>query len=140
MTEHAKLRETRQRKIILEELKKTRSHPTADQVYQIVRRRLPKISLGTVYRNLELLYEEGMIKKIELAGTQRRYDGETDKHYHIRCIYCNRVDDIKIKYLANMEKEFFATTDYKIIGHRLEFIGICPKCKEKANSKKAQKK
>jgi Fe2+ or Zn2+ uptake regulation protein len=140
LAEHAKLRETQQRKIILEELKKTRSHPTADEVFQKVRSRLPKISLGTVYRNLELLSDEGIIKKIELAGTQRRYDGNTNKHYHIRCIYCNRVDDIKIKYLANMEKEFFATTDYKILGHRLEFIGVCPQCKEKVNSKKMQQK
>jgi Fe2+ or Zn2+ uptake regulation protein len=140
LAERTKLRETQQRKIILEELKKTSSHPTADELFQKVRSRLPKISLGTVYRNLELLSDEGIIKKIELAGTQRRYDGNTNKHYHIRCIYCNRVDDIKIKYLANMEKEFFATTDYKILGHRLEFIGVCPQCKEKVNSKNRKQK
>ena len=68
-------RNTRQRQVILEELQKLTSHPTAAVLYDIVRRRLPKISLGTVYRNLELLARMGMVQKLELAGGEARFDG-----------------------------------------------------------------
>ena len=61
---------TRQRRVILEALRGTTSHPTADEVYEMVRRRLPRISLGTVYRNLEILSGEGLVAKLEMAGTQ----------------------------------------------------------------------
>ena len=75
MLSNPKSRMTHQRRIILEELRNTRSHPTADEVYEIVRKRIPKISLGTVYRNLELLSESGVIQKLEIGGTQKRFDG-----------------------------------------------------------------
>ena len=68
-------RTTRQRQVILEELQKLQSHPTAAALYEIVRRRVPKISLGTVYRNLELLARTGLIRKLEFAGAEARFDG-----------------------------------------------------------------
>ena len=67
---------TRQRPVILEELKNLTTHPTADELYSMVRRRLPRISLGTVYRNLEILSEMGLAQKLESAGAQRRYGGD----------------------------------------------------------------
>jgi Fur family ferric uptake transcriptional regulator len=78
-------RRTPQREILLEELAKTNSHPTACELYDIVRRRLPRIGLGTVYRNLELMAESGMIVKLEVGGVQKRFDADTTPHYHIRC-------------------------------------------------------
>ena len=77
MIEPNLLRMTRQRKVILEIMKNVTSHPTADQVHQMVRKTLPHVSLATVYRNLEILSEHGMIQKLELAGAQRRFDGKT---------------------------------------------------------------
>ena len=68
-------RNTRQREVILEELRKLRSHPTAPVLYEIVRRRLPRISLGTVYRNLELLAKSGVVRKLELSDSEARFDG-----------------------------------------------------------------
>ena len=65
---------TRQRKVILEELLKQNAHPSADEIYQMVRRRMPRISLGTVYRNLEVLASMGKIQKLELSGALKRYD------------------------------------------------------------------
>jgi Fur family transcriptional regulator, ferric uptake regulator len=121
---------TKQRQIILEELKKTPSHPTADEVYLIVRQRLPRISLGTVYRNLELLSENGMIQKLDWSGRQKRYDGNFENHYHIRCLNCGRVDDVLIKPFAVVEKTFREVTDYKIMGYRLEVLGLCTHCKK----------
>ncbi len=70
-------RMTNQRRVILEELKKLRSHPTAEDLHQLVRRRLPKISMATVYRNLEILCSEGLAQKMDVAGPQRRFDGDT---------------------------------------------------------------
>ena len=131
------LRMTRQRQIILEELKKDYSHPTASVVYQKVRRRLPQISLGTVYRNLEILSEQGLIKKLELSGTQKRFDGTLSDHYHVRCLKCGQISDVHIESIKALEEKLRATCDYEIIGHRLEFIGLCPKCKK--NRKHARK-
>ncbi len=79
-----KMRLTTQRQVILEELGKVTSHPTANEVYDMVRKRLPRIGLGTVYRNLELMAESGLILKLEVGGTQKRFDATTDLHYHIR--------------------------------------------------------
>ena len=119
---------TRQRQIILEELRKVDSHPSADEVYEIVRKRLPRISLGTVYRNLEILSELGEIQKLELGGDLKRFDRKPNKHYHIRCINCGRVDDAPIAPLNQVEDELYGATVYTIIGHRLEFEGLCPQC------------
>ncbi len=123
------LRMTRQRKIILEALKNVEFHPTADQVYEVVRQRLPRISLGTVYRNLEILSTTGMIRKLELGGSQRRFDWDMSHHYHVRCLDCGRVDDVKVKAPMTVAEVAHAENGYEVIGHRLEFIGICPACK-----------
>jgi len=123
---------TRQRGVILEELRKFNSHPTADEVYEMARRRLPRISLGTVYRNLEILSESGMIGKLELGGTQKRFDGNVEKHYHVRCVRCGCIGDVPLEPLTGIENALRRVSDYEIIGSRLEFIGICPGCKEEA--------
>ena len=122
---------TQQRKIILEELRKLHTHPSADELYGIVRRRLPRVSLGTVYRNLEVLSDLGEIQTLELSGSLKRYDWNTKKHYHIRCTCCNRVDDAPIAPLNQLENELYGATVFQIIGHNLEFVGLCPGCSEK---------
>ncbi len=119
---------TQQRQIILEELRKVTTHPSADEVYEMVRKRLPRISLGTVYRNLDILSELGEIQKLELGGDLKRFDREPRKHYHIRCMHCGRVDDAPIAPLNQIENELYGATVYTIIGHRLEFEGLCPQC------------
>jgi Fur family ferric uptake transcriptional regulator len=126
----AKIFITKQRQVILEELKKTTSHPTADEVFLRVRQRLPKISLGTVYRNLEFLFENGVIQKLDWSGRQKRYDGNFENHYHIRCLNCERVDDVMIKPFSIVEETFRTNTDYEIRGYRLEVLGLCAICKK----------
>ena len=129
MNEPDKLRDTKARRVMVDEIGKGCSHPTADEVYDLVRKRLPRISLGTIYRNLELLSEKGLIQKLDLAGTQRRYDGNTENHYHLRCLTCSLVKDIIIHPLKEWERVLPQDTGYEILGHRLEFFGICPSCK-----------
>jgi Fe2+ or Zn2+ uptake regulation protein len=129
-------RNTRQRQVILEELQKLTSHPTAAGLYEIVRLRLPQISLGTVYRNLDLLAGLGKIKKLDLCGHQARFDGNLQKHDHIRCVRCGRVDDMFNCPLDPSNTTFNDWGGYEVIGHRLEFFGICPCCQQ---SQKEQK-
>jgi Fur family ferric uptake transcriptional regulator len=119
---------TLQRKTILEVLRQTNNHPSADEIYKMVRQRLPRISLGTVYRNLEVLAESGVIQKLELGGAIKRFDWNQEKHYHIRCLKCGRVDDAPIAPFNRLENELYEVTVYTIIGHRLEFEGLCPPC------------
>ena len=103
---------TKQRKVILEELCKSDSHPTADELYQTVRQRMPNISLGTVYRNLDFLTEQGQIAKIEYSGSQMRFDALLEFHQHVRCVKCGAISDV------------FNT----LLSSRIEFDGICHKC------------
>ncbi|MEN8140933.1 MAG: transcriptional repressor [Thermodesulfobacteriota bacterium] len=128
-----KIRMTKQRQVILEELCKVTSHPTADEMYQMIRKRLPKISLGTVYRNLEILSELGMVLKLDVGGTQKRFDGNVNPHHHIRCSTCGCVADIMaLPVDPDLERVAQEMTDFRIERHSLEFIGTCPSCQEAA--------
>lgn len=122
---------TPQRKVILEEVKKMNSHPSADEIYEVVRKKIPRISLGTVYRNLEILSEQGEIQKLELTGSVNRYDWDIRKHYHIRCVHCGRVENAPVAPMQQLENELYGSTVFTILGHRLEFVGLCPDCSKK---------
>jgi Fur family ferric uptake transcriptional regulator len=127
-------RNTRQRQVILEELRNLSSHPTAVGLYEIVRRRLPRISLGTVYRNLELLAAMGTIQKLDLAGAQARFDGNPGCHHHVRCTGCGRVDDVSGAPLDLAKLRHNDSSGYLLLAYRLELIGICPRCREQSSS------
>ncbi|MGA1825468.1 MAG: Fur family transcriptional regulator [bacterium] len=120
---------TNQRVVILEELRKVTSHPTAYEIYDLVQKRLPRIALGTVYRNLDYLVNAGLIQQLEIKGEKKRYDGNTSPHYHIRCINCGRVDDVHMPINQELEKTAKKECNFEILGHSLEFKGICMHCK-----------
>ena len=123
------MRETKQRKIILEELRKCSHHPGADEIYLLVRKHLPNISLGTVYRNLEFLAETGLIKKLEYGRGQKKFDGKTKEHYHFRCTKCGSIDDIPFSINPmDLDNSQLWVKERTILGYRLEFFGLCPAC------------
>jgi Fur family ferric uptake transcriptional regulator len=122
-------RTTNQRRIILEELRKVKFHPSADEVYEMVRRRIPRISMGTVYRNLEILAQSSEILMLEAGGQQRRYDGNAREHCHVRCLTCGRVSDIDVNPVVSLDRDPGDASDYRITGQRIEFVGFCPRCK-----------
>jgi Fe2+ or Zn2+ uptake regulation protein len=130
-----KHRMTHQRRVILDEVRKVKTHPRADEVYERVRKRLPRISLGTVYRNLDILSGRGLIQKIAPLTNPMRFDGETKNHYHVRCIHCGRVEDASVGPMEDLEDAVSELSDYRILGHRLEFVGCCPQCHEKHKDK-----
>jgi Fur family ferric uptake transcriptional regulator len=125
------LRMTKQRSIILEELRKVSTHPTADELYAMVRKRLPRISLGTVYRNLEILSKAAVIRTLNLAGTPRRFDGCIEDHCHVRCTRCGEVEDIDITPPGHMDAQAARKSTYRVMGHHMEFAGMCPRCEGK---------
>lgn len=123
------MRLTPQRSVILEELRKLRSHPTADELYALVRARIPHVSLGTVYRNLDLLSRSGIIVKLPLGGGQARYDGNLGRHNHVRCVGCGRVDDVHGSHVEGVKLPEDCA-GYTITDYRLEYFGRCPDCRE----------
>nr|MBF0221512.1 transcriptional repressor [Desulfobulbaceae bacterium] len=128
MLENTSLRMTKQRQVILEELCSVKTHPTADDMYEMVRKRVPNVSLGTVYRNLEILSETGVIQKLDVGGTKKRFDGNVMTHSHLRCKNCGRVEDVDFDPGVDLDSAIEPYTDYQMIKHRLEFIGVCPEC------------
>jgi Fur family transcriptional regulator, ferric uptake regulator len=127
------VRMTQQRKIIMEALKESTSHPSADEVYEIVRCKLPHISLATVYRNLVLLNEAGLVSKVEYGGKPKRFDGCVTTHYHVRCLSCGKIDDLKAELAVDIRPAMRELSSYEITGHKLDLFGYCPACKAKRN-------
>jgi Fur family transcriptional regulator, peroxide stress response regulator len=121
-------RRTRQREVVLEIVRSTMDHPTAEWVYRQARRRLPRISLGTVYRNLKGLVEERAIREIHAGGDSARFDGNTGRHYHIRCVACGRVNDLPLSVDTRVEDRAAQAMNYRVVGHQVEVLGVCPVC------------
>lgn len=122
------LKRSRQREAILEYIKSTKVHPTADMVYENVRKEIPNISLGTVYRNLNLLVEANEIQKIRVDGKTDRFDWITEPHYHVICTECECVMDLKMEPLTHINILAENTFDGKITDHSIIFKGVCKKC------------
>jgi Fur family peroxide stress response transcriptional regulator len=125
------VRRTKQKEAILEVLRGTTSHPTADWIYQEARKVIPNISLGTVYRNLRLLCQSGEILELDLCGTFSRFDARVDNHYHFRCEQCGRMFDLDEPVDVEIDKKVAQKTGFKISYHRLEFRGVCQDCQER---------
>ena len=123
-------KKTKQKEAILKALRSTNSHPAADWIYSEVRKEIPNISLGTVYRNLKILREQGVIMELDLCGTLSRFDAISDNHYHFRCERCGRVFDVDEPVNTEMDQQVARKTGFEITYHRLEFRGLCNECRE----------
>ena len=128
MGDNRDMRMTRQRQVILEELEGDTTHPTAEALHQRIRPRLPRISLATVYRNLELLAARGLVRRLDLSGGRRRFDPRTERHYHVRCLGCGMVADLRQPPSEMAAQEAAAPDGWRIVGHELEFTGYCRAC------------
>jgi len=124
-------RETRQREAILNVLRSADSHPTADWIYDEVRKAIPNISKGTVYRNLQILREKGEISELNLSGTVSRFEGRQENHYHFRCDKCGRVFDLDEPVNNELDERVARKTGFKVSYHQLEFCGLCKDCQQK---------
>ena len=121
---------TPQRLAVMESLQHRRDHPTADNIYQEVRRKLPAISFNTVYKTLEILCQKGMVIKVNPMHEVARYDGETSSHAHLICRQCHRIVDLdwqpeEFPFLAPDKQHGF-----QVEHPSLTFWGLCPQCQQ----------
>ena len=119
-------RYSRQRELIYEALRQTEQHPTAEMIYQWLKPANPSLSLGTVYRNLNLLADEGAIRR--MAFPVERYDAKP--HPHFCCDQCGAVYDLHLPYDAELDRQALLASGHDVTGHEVVFHGICTKCKQ----------
>jgi len=138
MTERMKAldyRMTPQRRAVLKVLAESREHPTVDQIYERVKADFPMTSLATIYKTVTLLKEIGEVMELNFSGGRSRYDGfNPSPHPHLYCIKCERVTDPDIETFEGLSEELSASTGYEIVGQRLDFFGVCPRCQGIARS------
>lgn len=112
----------------MEELRGMGTHPTAQELYEAVRRRCPRISLGTVYRNLDLLVREGHARRLDYWQGQARYDGRLEEHQHVHCESCGRIGDVDLPGESWRSLVPARVDGFEITHCRLEFSGLCANC------------
>ena len=122
-------RNTLQKSLILQ-IAQELNHPSADNIYQAISVKYPSVSRGTVYRNLTKLVALGKLQKVTLPDSADRFDKTTDKHYHLHCRICRRVDDANLPYQTNILETISDTKGYQIERHDIVLEGICPGCLE----------
>ena len=123
-----KLRSSTQRSLVHQIVESARDHPTAQAVFERARKRIPSISLGTVYRNLQLLVEQGLILERKVDDRPARYEANRYRHYHICCLQCGALEDLSVPYQTLLDRRVQKMVRYKLQEHRMEFYGICPEC------------
>ena len=121
--------QTKQRQLILEAVRATNSHPTADELFQMIRRELPTISLATVYRNLNFLSEIGEIRKLAMPGMPDRFDWRMDPHDHMVCDTCGQVVDFVLPH--DLGQEIASACGAQVDGYTLVAHGTCAHCRVK---------
>lgn len=125
------LKITPQRTIIYQELALTKAHPSVEFVYKKVKEKIPNISFDTVYRTTQKFASVGIIKQIEGFGGEKRYDGDTSEHHHLKCIKCGKVIDFTYPFFDSIETPKHLENDFVIIGKKIILEGICKSCNNK---------
>ncbi len=128
----ATYRTTPQKKALLSLLRSTKAHPTAAWLFDRLRLEMPDVSQGTVYRNLSVLAEEGVIRVLRNGSAQDRFDADVSEHYHVICESCGKVEDISVNVRTDANSEAERASGYEIHSHRLDFYGVCPDCQRRA--------
>lgn len=121
-------RMTKQKMLIWQILSQTKCHPTAEWVYVEARKDMPNISLGTVYRNLQLLVADGMAQELNYGKGVSRFDANAGTHYHFVCEKCGKVCDVEMPLAKNMMLPMADCSCGKVHRYRLEFYGLCNDC------------
>lgn len=126
-----RVRMTPQRHAILEYLFESMTHPTADEIYKALEGRFPNMSVATVYNNLRVFKEAGIVKELTYGDSSSRFDCVTSDHYHVICEECGKIVDFHYPGLDEVETLAEHVTGFKVSSHRMEIYGICPDCQKK---------
>jgi Fe2+ or Zn2+ uptake regulation protein len=132
-----KERRTRQLSAVADVVNAARDHPSAEEVHRRVRHKLPRVSLGTVYRNLQKLAAQQQIRVVQLANRAARYDGMMEEHDHFMCEQCGTVNDLPRKRSIRPASPSLGRAGYAVRSHALTFYGLCPKCRAAATGKRS---
>lgn len=120
---------SRQRELIEQTVKENSIHPTADDVYTILKPENPTLSLGTVYRNLNLLLKSGVIKKLSMSNGSDRFDADLSEHYHVICNKCSKIFDIHLSLGSEFDRKIKEKTGVFATSHQLIISGVCEDCR-----------
>ncbi len=123
---------TPQRLAILEYLEGNKEHPSAEDIYRAVSEKYPTMSFATVYNTLETLRQRGNILELTIDPDKKRFDPNTEPHYHLICLRCKRIVDIHGDFTLNIPDT--ERSDFEIVGNHIEFYGICAGCKKNHGS------
>ncbi len=127
------VRRTRQRRLVLDAVRKSDDHPTAAQLYQRVRRRYPKIAYATIYNALRWWVEQGELREFTFGDAAARYDRNQERHDHAICTRCGKLIDAEIKLPPKILREVQKQTGLQVTTHHVQFLGLCKVCLKKTN-------
>lgn len=125
------VRMTPQRHAILSYLISQMDHPTADDIYKALGDQFPNMSVATVYNNLRLFKEAGLVKELTYGDSSSRFDANINEHYHVICRECNKIVDFEYPCLDDVEQIASKETGFKVESHRMEVYGVCSDCESK---------
>lgn len=132
---------SKKRQAIVDCLKKSKEHPSAEAVHRALKDTHPELSLGTVYRNLTELKAEGVIRSVGTVDGKERFDGRTDAHSHVVCVRCGKVADVSgVALDEDVLKKLSAITGYAVDGANVRFYGLCEECKKAEQSDNKKKR
>ena len=124
-------RNTKQRQAILDAIEGQGGHLTAEEIYRVVKRRHPRLSLGTVYRNLRVLAEQGSVRELDFGMAITYFETIKDTHYHLVCRVCGGISDVEMELerkLTALVERASRVDGFQIEQHRLDFVGVCESC------------
>lgn len=124
------VRITPQRHAVLEFLINSMTHPTADEIYKALEGKFPNMSVATVYNNLRVFRETGLVRELTYGDSSSRFDCNTSDHYHIICDSCGKIVDFHYPSLHEVESLAEQVTGFDVSHHRMEVYGTCEKCKK----------
>ncbi|MFD1484801.1 Fur family transcriptional regulator [Lacticaseibacillus baoqingensis] len=125
------IRVTPQRTAIIQYMIASTAHPTAEMIHAALAPQFPHMSVATVYNNLRLLADLGLIEEMSVADTATHFDFALSPHYHAVCSNCGKIVDFHYDQLTNVEAVAAAKTGFQVTGHHLEVYGLCPECQQK---------
>jgi len=123
-------RNTVQRELVLDAVRQLMNHASADEVYRYISERHPSVGKATVYRNLNLLADEGQILRVRLPGGAEHFDHNCHDHYHVYCISCGQVQDVDMESLGDLKQYILDDHGIEYLGYDVVFRGICAECRE----------
>jgi Fur family transcriptional regulator, peroxide stress response regulator len=128
------VRMTPQRHAILSYLLDSMTHPTADEIYKALEGKFPNMSVATVYNNLRVFKEAGLVRELTYGDASSRFDANVEEdHYHAICTECGAIRDFHFPYLRDVEESAAESVGFRVTGHRMEIYGVCEECQKKTH-------